>query len=54
MRLASYVMATSIKQLAIATICISEPRTRVALSLQSGVPASDYINANYIRVRWSV
>ena len=28
-----------------------EPRTRVALALQSGNPNSDYINANYIRVR---
>lgn len=30
-----------------------EPRTRVALSVQNGVPTSDYINANYIRVRYS-
>lgn len=28
-----------------------DPRTRVALYLQNGVPNSDYINANFIRVR---
>lgn len=32
-------------------ICLSDPRTRVALYLQSGVANSDYINANFIRVR---
>ena len=32
-------------------ICRLDPRTRVALYLQNGVPNSDYINANFIRVR---
>jgi len=38
--------------LACVVIVLIDPRTRVALYLQQGVPTSDYINANYIRVRY--
>ena len=32
-------------------VYLLDPRTRVALYLQNGVSNSDYINANFIRVR---